>query len=109
MACRSKERAEAARAEIVGDSGSTSVHTIIADCGVKADVRRLVSELSARETKLDGLVCNAGALLHKREETADGHEVTYATHLLCGAYLLSREATPLLCKAEAPRVLFVSR
>lgn len=35
MACRSKERAEAARASIIDASGSSTVHTIIADCGVK--------------------------------------------------------------------------
>jgi len=108
MACRSKERAEAARSAIVSESGSQAVHTIIADCGVKADVRRVISELGARESRLDCLVCNAGALLHERQQTSDGHEVTYATHLLCGAYLLSKEAAPLLSRSETPRVLFVS-
>jgi len=108
MACRSKERAEAARNTIVKESGSTTVHMLIGDCGVKADVLRMASELGTLETKVDCLVCNAGALLHERTQTVDGHEVTFATHLLCGSYLLSKELLPLLKKASEPRVLFVS-
>jgi len=108
MVCRNAERAEAAKAEIASASGSSKIYTVIADCGVKHDVARCIEEVSARESVLDGLVCNAGALLHTREETSDGIEVTFATHLLCGSYLLSQLALPLLRKSASPRVLFVS-
>lgn len=108
MACRSPERAEAAKTEIVSASGSSKVFIVIADCGVKQDVARCIEEVSAHESALDGLVCNAGALLHERTETKYGDEVTFATHLLCGSYLLSQLALPLLRQSTSPRVLFVS-
>lgn len=52
---------------------------------------------------LDGLICNAGALLHQRTMTAEGLEVTFATHLLNGAYVLSNALLPALQSANDPR------
>jgi len=46
--------------------------------------------------------------MHERELTAEGTEVTFATHLLNGVYLLSSLALPLLGKSSDPRVVFVS-
>ena len=40
------------------------------------------------ETKLDALVCNAGAMAHERTLTKEGVEITFASHLLFGTYLL---------------------
>ena len=40
--------------------------------------------------------------------TSEGHEITFATHLLNGSYLLTSLALPLLRAAAAPRVIFVS-
>jgi len=108
MLCRSKERAAAARDEIVGETSNPNVHVILADLSLRSDCRRAIGELAAHASRLDCLVCNAGVLLNERTETAEGHEVTFATHLLCGSYLLPRLALPLLRKAADPRVVFVS-
>jgi len=108
LVCRNEERAKLASESIMRETGSTKVRTIIADCGLRSGVLKAIEELSARESRLDCLVCNAGALLGERTVTAEGHEVTFATHLLFGSYFLTRLALPLLRRSPEPRVLFVS-
>lgn len=56
------------------------------------------------------LVCcsNAGTLMHEKQMTEEGHEVTFATHLLNGAYLLTTLAMPYLRRAQDARVVMVS-
>lgn len=109
MVCRNKERGEKARQEIADKTGSSNLHLLIGDCGVKADVRRIAQEIRGRESNLDCLLCNAGALLNKRETTADGLEVTFATHLAMGTYLLGECLKPLLGAAsDGGRIVVVS-
>jgi len=72
-----------------------------------SQVRRVVSELQAKEKKVDVLVCNAGVLLNDRKESSEGNEITFASHLLGGSYLLSQLLLPQL-KASDGRVIFVS-
>lgn len=81
---------------------------LVGDVSLRADVLRLVEELSAREEKLDGVVCNAGALSSALTLTNEGIEQTFGCHLLFGSYLLAKLAKPLLDKAPEPRVIFVS-
>ncbi len=66
-------------------------------------MQRVWTEFAAQSTRLDGLVCNAGALLNKRAETSEGVEVTHATHLLFGSYLLGTLALPLLRQTKDSR------
>ena len=56
---------------------------------------------------LHGIVHNAGVLPPERTETADGHELTLATHVL-GPHLLTAELRPLLSADTDGRVVFVS-
>ena len=109
MVCRNEARAEVAMCEIRAASGNDKVHTLIGDCSLAADVRRVMREFGSRERRLDGLVCNAGAMTPTKTVTSEGYEVTLATHLLHGSYLLATLAMPHLRRSEAgPRVLFVS-
>lgn len=52
-------------------------------------------------------MCNAGVLLNERSETAEGHEVTFASHLLFGSFYLGRLLKPRMDKSEG-RIVFVS-
>jgi len=108
MVCRSRGRAEAARDNIIKETGNDKVRVIVADMSLQSDVRRCAAELAEQAPALDGLVCNAGVLLNEREETSEGVEVTFATHLVFGVHLLTRLLLPTLRKAPAPRVVFVS-
>ncbi len=109
MVCRSQARAEAARKSIVDETGNDKVSVIVADMSLKTDVQRCANELAERAPNgLDGLVCNAGVLLNERQETSEGVEVTFATHLVFGVYMLTRLLLPTLRKATDSRVVFVS-
>lgn len=57
---------------------------------------------------MDGLVCNAGALHNERKLTDHGIEVTFASHLLYGSYLMTQLAQPFLRRSSDPRVVMVS-
>jgi dehydrogenase/reductase SDR family protein 12 len=113
MICRSLERAEQAKQEICRATKNQHLHILLADCGLEKDVRRVWQDFMAHRTthssslsgpdsgvRLDALVCNAGALLNTRTLTNEGIEVTFASHLLFGTYLLGKLAMPLL-KARA--------
>jgi dehydrogenase/reductase SDR family protein 12 len=73
-----------------------------------ASVRKAVAELQSKEKKLDVLICNGGVLLNDRELSSEGVEITFASHLLGGSYLLSQLLLPQLKTSEDPRIIFVS-
>jgi dehydrogenase/reductase SDR family protein 12 len=92
-------------------AGSTGV--VIADVGLREEVQNAASLILASEPGgIDGLICNAGVLLNDRELTAEGFEVTFATHFLFGSFLLTKLLWPGLHAAGAagrePRVVMVS-
>ena len=102
---RSADKAEAARATIVAETGNDDVTTYLADLGDLDATRRVAGEILAREIRLDVLVHNAGALLTEYRETPQGHEVTFATMVLA-PHLLTRELRPLL--GPGARVIWVT-
>lgn len=108
MVCRSRKRAEAAQAEIVAATSNSKVYILEADVGLEADVRRCWSEFAAQSVRLDGLVCNAGALMNEKTLTSEGLEVTFASHLLFGTYLLGSLALPTLKTTPDSRLMVVS-
>jgi NAD(P)-dependent dehydrogenase (short-subunit alcohol dehydrogenase family) len=72
-----------------------------------ADLVSLESSVDALEVdRLDAVVCNAGVLLDRPEpqETADGHELMFATNHL-GHFVLVRWLLPLLAASPASRIV----
>ncbi|CAD7962407.1 unnamed protein product [Amoebophrya sp. A25] len=133
MVCRSAERGEAARREILQEqeknqssSGShegttdsdsstikDNVSVLQADCGEKESLNKMWAEFRSREKRLDGLVCNAGVLTWKPEYTKDGVETTMATHLIFGSHYLTQLALPMLeetggSSSSTSRVVYTS-
>jgi len=108
MLCRSKDRAEKARNEIVEATSNDQIDILLADMSELAQVKKMVAELQAKESKVDCLVCNAGALFNDRKESSEGNESTFASHLLGGSYLLSQLLLPQLKASGDGRVIFVS-
>jgi dehydrogenase/reductase SDR family protein 12 len=129
MVCRSREKAEKARDEIMEIAKSSSVHVLQCDCSLERDVRRMWKEFEekskekskdnngdgsaglkeAGHVRLDGLLCNAGALSNEKTFTPDGVEVTFAAHLLFGTYLLGSLAMETLEATPNSRLVVVSR
>jgi dehydrogenase/reductase SDR family protein 12 len=117
MLCRSQERAAAAKKDMIQqietyDSSSSSslqdrLNIVLVDVAELQQVREAVQQLQKQETKVDALVCNAGVLLNERNDTSEGNEATFASHLLGGSYLLSQLLLPQL-KAAQGRCIFVT-
>ncbi len=106
MVVRDRERGERALAEIAERTGSSRLHLRRCDLSDLDDVRRLGSELRESVTGIDVLVHNAGALFGERLRSEQGHELTFALHVL-GPFLLTHELAPLLAAGDGGRVIFV--
>ena len=82
MICRSKERGEAACAELRAATKNERVGLVVADLAELKDVRRAAEEVKQRHPKINVLINNAAVFLPKREVTSDGLEKTFATNYL---------------------------
>lgn len=71
------------------------------------DVRRFGSDFASRVSPLDALVHNAGTMAPKRQETADGHEVTLSVMVLA-PHLLTSLLRERLAEADDAIVTFMS-
>ncbi|MEZ0579098.1 SDR family NAD(P)-dependent oxidoreductase [Nocardioides sp. MH1] len=94
--------------------GGAPPHLVAEACDVSdlRDVRRFARDIEERlaedASSLDVLVHNAGTLPAARETSADGHELTLATHVL-GPVLMTELLRPALRRSEAgARVVLVS-
>ncbi|MBH0775652.1 SDR family NAD(P)-dependent oxidoreductase [Nocardia bovistercoris] len=107
LAVRNPGRGEEARRRIRAAHPDADV--VLTECdisdfaAVDACARRLADQLSS----LDILVHNAGVLPPERTESADGHELTLATHIL-GPLRLTDHLVPLLAATEDGRVILMS-
>lgn len=72
-----------------------------------SDVRRFVGEFAREVGRLDVLVHNAGVMPARRTESAQGHELSLATHVL-GPLLMTESLRPALAAAAGGRVVFVT-
>jgi len=105
LVARNRERGEAARAEIAA-SGHT-VELLLADFASPASIRAMTEAFKARHDRLDVLVNNAGVYLMKREETADGLEMTFAVNHL-GYFMTTLLLWDRLLAARSARVIVLA-
>src|SRR6201996_8013814 len=76
---RDKARADDTMAALKKANPNADHAVHMADLSTLAEMKRVGAEL-AREPEIDVLVNNAGALFNKRQETADGLEMTFAVN-----------------------------
>jgi len=86
-----------ARLSVVNDKVKHTAY--LADLSRLSEMKRVAGEIAAAEPKIDVLVNNAGAVFSKREATADGLEMTFATNHLAyfvvtNLLLANLKATP---------------
>ena len=104
---RDRARCERTVEAIRRQTGNPAIESLRADLSSQAEVRRLAAEFLERYDRLDVLVNNAGALFARRQESADGIEMTLALNHL--AYFLLTNLLLDRLKASAPaRVVNVS-
>ncbi|HLU10117.1 MAG TPA: SDR family oxidoreductase [Oceanobacillus sp.] len=104
---RSAERTESVVKEIQQASGNNAVEALLADLSVQAQVRELAAAIQRKYEHLDVLVNNAGGMFLRREETADGIEMTWALNHL-NYFLLTNLLLDTLKRAPAARIVNVA-
>jgi NAD(P)-dependent dehydrogenase (short-subunit alcohol dehydrogenase family) len=130
LACRSVERAQAARDDIVAtppaDSGCTGTTITLSDekqnVQVKPvgkveiqsldlsslkSVRQAAKELLKKYKTIDVLINNAGIMMDQQSFTEDGYDLTMQANYL-GHYLLTRLLLPAIKKSKDPRIINVT-
>ena len=103
---RDRARAEAVVAEVQA-AGSPETRLYEADFAALADVERMANAILAHEPRLDVLVNNAGVIQDERQESADGHELTFQVNYLAG-FLLTQRLLPLLKRSAPARIVNVA-
>ena len=104
---RSGERCSRAADEIKAQVGTPAVDWLAADLSSQAEVRRLADQVRERTGRLDVLVNNAGGIFLKRQESADGIEMTLALNHL-SYFLLTNLLLPLLESSAPARIVNVA-
>lgn len=105
LLCRDAERGNGAAAAIRAATGNPSVSAEVLDVSSLAGVRTVADRL--RRAPVDVLIHNAGLLPAARIETADGLELTFATHVV-GPFLLTQLLRDALAASADGRVIWVS-
>ena len=105
MACRSRDRAEAARASVLADVPAADLAIELLDLASLDSVRAFAEAFS--EDRLDILVCNAGIMAIPRSETADGFETQFGVNVL-GHFALAGRLLPRLLATNGSRTVWLS-
>jgi NAD(P)-dependent dehydrogenase (short-subunit alcohol dehydrogenase family) len=104
---RNRTRGAAALDRIRNEVGSADVRYFPADLSLQTEVHRLARDLQARYPRLDVLINNVGAFFHRRQESAEGIEMTWALNVL-SPFLLTRLLVDSLTASSPARVVYVS-
>jgi NAD(P)-dependent dehydrogenase (short-subunit alcohol dehydrogenase family) len=97
---RNPEKSAAVTKQIREQTGNPNVEFLLADLSVQKQVHALAQTFRERYARLDVLINNAGAVYLKRQETADGLELTFALNHL--SYFLLTHLLLDRLKASAP-------
>lgn len=92
---RSAQKMEEALALLRKRNPRTPAHSLIADLSSIKECQRLAREVKSRFKNLDVLVNNAGAIHQTRQESVDGHEMTFALNHLA-YFSLTKDLLDLL-------------
>jgi NAD(P)-dependent dehydrogenase (short-subunit alcohol dehydrogenase family) len=104
---RNPERLEATLEELRKETGSEKLGTYLADLSSLGEVRGLAEQVLSEHDRLDVLINNAGVIVREREESRDGHELTFAVNYL-SHFLLTGLLLPLLRNSAPSRIVNVA-
>ncbi len=107
MACRSLEKAEAAKANVLARIPSASLEILVLNLSDFTSVRAFAEVFRARYSTLDVLINNAGILLYSAQTNADGVELQFATNHL-GHFLLTALLIDMFLDDPASRIVSLS-
>ena len=107
MACRSLDKAEQARADLLKRAPGASVDILHLDLGNLKSVRSFATTFNASYDRLDVLMNNAGIMIPPYGKTADGFETQFGTNHL-GHFALTALLLPKLLETPKSRVAITS-
>lgn len=107
MVGRNQEKLRQAAGRIRGSVPAVTVVEELCDVSDLDAVRAWCADLRGRVDAVHGLVHNAGTMPSDRGESAQGHELQLATHVL-GPHLMTDELIAPLREAGGAAVVFVS-
>lgn len=104
---RTAERLAESAAAIRRDLPDAVLLEEVCDVSDLDAMRAYAADLRERVPVLHAIVHDAGVMPPRRSVSAQGHELTLATHVI-GPLLLTEELRPALAAADSPRVVIVS-
>ena len=104
---RSPERLGATLEELRRETGSEKLGSYVADLSSLGEVRGMAERVLSEHDRLDVLVNNAGIISRERENSEDGHELTFAVNHL-SHFLLTGLLLPLLRESAPSRIVNVA-
>lgn len=109
VAGRNAEKSAAVVEQIKQQTGNPNVAYLLADLSSQSEVRALANQFKRQYPRLDVLVNNAGAMFLRRQESADGIEMTFALNHLNYFLLTNLLLDTLIANAPARIVNVASR
>ena len=107
MACRSLDKAEAARRDLLQRAAGATVDVLKLDLGSLKSIHQFAETFNAEYDRLDILMNNAGIMTPPYGKTADGFETQFGTNHL-GHFALTGLVLPKLLETPQSRVVTVS-
>jgi len=107
MACRSPEKATAARDRILAEKPAGEVEVAALDLSDLESVSRFAQTFAKEHGKLDLLINNAGVMVPPFGRTKQGFELHFGTNHL-GHFALTSHLLPLLENTPGARIVVVS-
>lgn len=107
MTSRSREKGEAALADVQGSTGSERVELIDLDLASFSSIRRAATEVLDRHAELQVLVNNAGLILGDRRTTEEGLEMTLGVNHF-GTFLFTQLLRERIEASAPARIVNVS-
>jgi NAD(P)-dependent dehydrogenase (short-subunit alcohol dehydrogenase family) len=108
LVARDARRAETTLKRLQKTSPGTAngpEHTAhLADLSLVAETRRVAREIAAAESRIDVLINNAGLICARRQMTAEGYELTFATNHLA-YFVLTRGLLPRMLDSAPARIV----
>lgn len=107
MLCRSAEKGEKARSNIISETANEKIHLILADLSSLKSIHEAVQKITALTEKIDVLINNAALVSSERKLTEDGIEMQFGVNHI-GPFYLTHLLLPLLMNAPEARIVNLS-
>ncbi|XP_017132780.1 retinol dehydrogenase 11 isoform X2 [Drosophila elegans] len=107
MACRSKEKGERARKEIVRKTGNPNVFSRECDLSSLDSIRQFAADFKKEQSELHVLINNAGVFWEPRRLTKEGFEMHLGVNHI-GHFLLTNLLLDVLERSAPSRVVVVA-